>query len=181
MTKTFLHRGQDIFVAAAFGIEQDTGSKAGLGQAGSEQVAPAQGPEHGGARLSAGPPPGDSGDEQAGGAIITYSGARTGKFVQGRSRKATAFESGIERFHSERQHFARLPRPMRLDRAHLGTQCGKALFPGMQNGRHNDSETPLFSLCSDSDEQESTELPTLSRLTVASRHRRKVPKAPRLH
>lgn len=41
VAQAFLHDGKDIFVAAAFGLDQPGGRKASLGQAGCEQVSPA--------------------------------------------------------------------------------------------------------------------------------------------
>ena len=148
MTEPLLHHRKHILVAPAFGVEDPVRSEPRQGKAGGEQVSAAERPEHRSAGFSPGPASGYSGDEERGGGIVAKSGPGAGDLMQSRRGESASGKPPVDCLHSERQALARLSRAGRFDRPHLCPKGRKALGTGGRQGRHGDSKTHLFLICS---------------------------------
>ena len=124
MTQPLLHHRQHVLVAPAFGIEQPVGSEAGAGQAGREQVAAGERPQHD-ARAAGG----DRREEEGGGGLVARAGTLARRFAERGDGQAAAGEAGVERLDAEGKA-GMAPRPGGFERPHLLAQGGQAFGTG---------------------------------------------------
>lgn len=124
VTQAFLHDGKHILVTAAFGLDQPVRSQSGLRQTWSEQVTPAQRPQHRapfgrGAR-------GKAGGKQERSRVVADAGTRPCHFVQRTKHDAAARDPAVHRVHAERQAFRSLGPVRDFDSPDLCTQSVQA-------------------------------------------------------
>lgn len=107
----FLHQREQLGIVAGLGIEDSLGGKPRLIQAGREQVATPDHPQH--------RPPGarrDPGHEQGGSGIVAKARARGRYLMERIESEASRRQPRIDRPHAERQH-GTAPQAIALDRA----------------------------------------------------------------
>ena len=131
MAQPFLHHRQAFLVATAMRVEHPFGRQPRLRETGREQVAAREHPQNGSvaARLLAGKPRSNAGNEQDGGGLVAGIGTGAGRFVQGGNGQASAFEAAVHCLDPERQAFPLRPSGSGFDRPHLRAQRGKAAGP----------------------------------------------------
>ncbi len=134
MAQPLLHQCEHFGVIGRLGIEHPLGREPRLGDAGREQVAPADDPQHRspGAR-------GDPGKEQGGSGIVAYAWARARHLVQRIESQPRRRQLGIDRPDPERQHGA-AAQAIAFDRTQRFAQGNKGIGRGQGTTR--------FGLCS---------------------------------
>lgn len=100
MAKAFLHRQQDVGVAARLEMDHAVGMESGEMERGGEQIAPSEAPED-----RAFKPREDSGQEDRRAGIVCELGA-TGDLVEHAGRKTAPGQMGVDRRDPERTHLA---------------------------------------------------------------------------
>jgi hypothetical protein len=134
MAQPLLHHRQHLLVAAAFRVEHPLRPEPGAGEAGREQVAPAERPQHGARQAG-----GDGGDEQGRRRLVGQRGPRPRRLVQSPERQPATGEPAVDLPDPERKHPRAAPCGAgTFDRPHLGAQGGQTIGTGGNVG-HRES------------------------------------------
>ncbi|MEA3042055.1 MAG: hypothetical protein QOC65_1544 [Sphingomonadales bacterium] len=175
MAQPLLHHRQHLLVAPAFGVEDPARRQAGLREAGGEQVAAGQRPEHN--PLPARPARGDRCGEQSRGRVVAEARRGAGNLVQGIDGEAAAGETAVDRLEPEGQAYTRAAAPALGERRDLGAKRGDSGFDG-----HVATRTHMFVICSDCIQRESsgTQLAMLRRVQLLSWPMRRIVPNPNL-